>query len=268
MIDTISMYLTYVKITIKSWFQYKLDACLRSFAVFVREGASILIIYLSLLSFDFLNGWNTMELFFLYSLVYLTYAILILFFTGLRDFDYIVNGGAFDRFLLRPRGVLFQVLSANSDWFAAIGHGSLGIILLIYTSSRIDVYWSFGNILYLICAVIGGVLLQGAIFLFIATLSFFLLKVGNFRNFLFQNPRSFAGYPISIYPKFIQVFLLYIVPFAFVNYFPVQFLIRKEDSILYPAVFMYIAPLVGVVLYVLAFLFWRWGVKHYKSSGN
>ena len=201
----LKMYFYYVKNTIKSWFQYKLDACLRSFAVFLREAAGIIIIYLTLKSFDQLNGWNTMELFFLYSLVFLTYAILIIFFTGLRDFEWLVNGGTLDRFLLRPRGVLFQVLASNSDWFAAIGHGILGLILMIVSANNIGVVWDITRIIYFTAAIISGVLIQGAIFLFIASLSFFIIKVGNIRNVFYYDTRQFAGYPISIYPKFLQI---------------------------------------------------------------
>lgn len=62
--------------------------------------------------------------------------------------------------------------------------------------------------------------------------------------------------------------LIYVVPFAFVNYFPVQFLLRKPDMVLYPEVFMYITPIVGLVMYILAYLFWRFSLRYYKSSGN
>ena len=80
--------------------------------------------------------------------------------------------------------------------------------------------------------------------------------------------RKFAGYPISIFHKAIQVFMIYIVPFAFVNYFPAQYLLRKEDMVLYPNVFMYLTPIVGVGTYLLAYLFWRYSLRHYKSTGN
>lgn len=268
MLDAISMYFCYVRVTVKSWFQYKVDACLRSFAVFLRESANIIIIYLTLKSFDLLNGWNSMELFFLYSLIFLTYAILIIFFTGLRDFEMIVNNGQLDRFLLRPRGVLYQVLACNSDWFAAIGHGTLGLLLLIYSSSQIGVNWTAINILYLIATIVSGVLIQGAIFLFIASLSFFVMKVGNIRNLLYHDTRQFAGYPISIFPKFIQIFMIYIVPFAFVNYFPVEFLLRKPDFQMFSPVFMYISPFMGIILYLIMYGFWRFSLSHYHSSGN
>jgi ABC-2 type transport system permease protein len=262
------MYFFYARVTVKSWFQYRLDAVLRSFAVFLREAAGIIIIYLTLKSFTSLNGWNVMELFFLYSIIFLTYGILIIFFTGLRDFEYIVNSGNLDRYLLRSRGVLFQVLASNSDWFAAIGHGGLGLALFLLSASKIGIHWTLGNILYYACAIISGVLIQGAIFLTIASCSFYFIKVGNIRNVLYYDTRNFAGYPISIYPKAIQVLMIYIVPFAFVNYFPSQFLLNKPDMEAFPQVFIYVAPFIGIVYYALAYLFWRFSLKHYHSSGN
>lgn len=80
--------------------------------------------------------------------------------------------------------------------------------------------------------------------------------------------RKFAGYPISIFHKAIQFFMIYVMPFAFVNYFPAQFLLRKNDMSEYPEIFMYLTPAVGIVMYLLAYLFWRFSIRFYKSSGN
>lgn len=154
--------------------------------------------------------------------------ILIIFFTGLRDIERTINNGTFDRLLLRPRGVLFQVIASNADWFAALGHGGLGIVLL----------------------------------------SFYIMKSSNMREVFYWNMRKFAVYPISIFPKLIQYIMIYVIPFAFVNYFPAQYLLRKEDMAAYPEIFMYISPIVGVCLYLLAYLFWRYSLRHYVSSGN
>lgn len=79
---------------------------------------------------------------------------------------------------------------------------------------------------------------------------------------------KFAEYPISIFSKVIQTAIIYIVAFAFVNYFPAQFLLRKEDMAQYPEIFMYITPIVGMGLYLLTYGFWRYSIKYYKSSGN
>lgn len=262
------MAMQYTRITVKSWFQYKLDAVLRSLAVFLRESTGIIVIYFTLLKFDALNGWNQREMFFLYSLVFLTYGILIVFFTGLRDFGQYVHSGKFDRFMLRPRGLLFQIITSNSDWFAAIGHGGLGLVLFILSANGVGIHWNIGTIVYYLLALVGGVLIQGAIFLVLASLQFYLVRTNTLKSVFYWNFRKFAGYPISIYHKAIQYLMIYVVPFAFVNYFPAQFLLRKEDMNGYPVVYLYLTPLVGLVMFMVAYGFWRISVKFYKSTGN
>lgn len=266
--DTLYLAGLYTKTIMKSWFQYRVDAVLRSLAVFLRESAGIVVIYFTLLKFDNLNGWNIYEMFFLYSILFATYGILIIFFTGLRDFSKIVRTGNFDRYILRPRGLLFQIIFADADWFAAIGHGGLGIVLFIVSAGKVGVVWSFGTIIYYGMALIGGVLIQGAIFLFLATLSIYLIETTSIKNLFYYNGRRFAGYPISIYSKAIQVCLMYVVPFAFVNYFPAQFLLRKPDMAGFPEIYMYLTPVVGVGMYLAAYGFWRYSIRHYKSTGN
>ena len=127
----------YTKMIFRSWFQYKVDAILRSLAVFCREATGILVIYFTLTKFDNQNGWNIYELLFLFSLLFVTYGILIIFFTGLRDFGGTVRNGGFDRYILRPRGLLFQLIFSNADWFAAVGHGGLGILLFLLSAGKI-----------------------------------------------------------------------------------------------------------------------------------
>lgn len=266
--DTLSVMGIYMKTTMKAWFQYRVDAVLRSGAVFLRESAAIIVIYFTLQKFDSLGGWNMAEMFFLYSLLFLTYGIMILFFTGLRDFDETVRSGNFDRFLLRPRGLLFQLIFVNADWFAAIGHGGLGVVLFVLSAGRVGISWNFLSVLYYIFAVVGGVLIQGAIFLILATLNIYVLDTNSLKSLTYGNFRKFAGYPISIFHRVVQFCMIYVIPFAFVNYFPAQFLLRKSDAGQYPEVFFYLTPVVGGVWYLVAYLFWRYSVRWYKSSGN
>ncbi len=62
----------FIRTIMKSWFQYKVDAILRSLAVFLREATGIIVIYFTLLKFDTLNGWDIHELLFLFSLLFFT----------------------------------------------------------------------------------------------------------------------------------------------------------------------------------------------------
>ncbi len=266
--DAIYLAGVYTKTIMKSWFQYKVNAVLLSLAVFLREATGILVIYFALLKFDTLNGWNLYELLFLYSLLFLTYGILIVFFTGTRDFGQTVRSGGFDRFILRPRGLLYQLIFSNADWFAAIGHGGLGIVLFLISAGKVGIIWNTPTVLYYIAAVAGGVLIQGAFFLFLASLNIYLLETDSLKNLLYWNMRKFAGYPVSIFHKAIQFFMIYVVPFAFVNYFPAQYLLRKEDMSAFPDIYMYLTPAIGLCLYLASYGFWRYSIRFYKSSGN
>lgn len=102
-----------------------------------------------------------------------------------------------------------------------------------------------------------------------ASLSFFIVKTDNLRNVLYWNIKSFMGYPISIYPKLIQYFVVYIIPLAFVNYFPSQLLmgVFKEGNI-FPAVYISISAALGMVLFGLSYLFWRFSLRFYASTGS
>ena len=85
---------------------------------------------------------------------------------------------------------------------------------------------------------------------------------------MYWQMRKFAGYPISIFPKVIQFLMTYIVPFAFVNYFPASYLLGKDISNKYNNAYLWAVPFIGMVLYALVYLFWRYSLRHYKSSGN
>lgn len=266
--DVFMLFGCYMRVSIKSWFQYKVDAILRTLAVFLREVSSILLIYFTLKKFNFLKNWSSDELIFLYSFLFITYGILIVFFTGLRDMDTYIVSGSFDRYLLRPRGILFQIITSNSDWFAATGHGVLGIILVVLSSRQVHIVWNLRTIFYYLTTITGGVLIQGAVFLFFASCTIYVIQADNARNIVYHNLRRFAGYPLSIYAQVIQILLVYIVPFAFVNYFPAEHMLNKVDSIGYPSGYRYMTFFVGVIMYVIIYMFWRQSIKHYVSTGN
>lgn len=257
-----------LKMSILTRMQYRVDSLVATLAVFLREATNIIVIYLTLLKFDSINSWNVDEMLFLFSLIFLTYSIVVVLFADLRDFSCMIREGRFDRLVVRPRGLLFQLISNNADIIAALGHGTLGVILFIVSAGRVGVHWNFVTILYYICATIGGVLIQGGILIIFSAVSFYFVETNSIREIFYWRMRKFAGYPISIFNKLIQGFIIYVIPFAFVNYFPAQYLLRKDDMSDYPQVYIYIAPLVGVVVYLAAYIFWRVSVRHYKSTGN
>lgn len=266
--DSVILFIRYSKLLIKARFQYRLDAFLLPFTVFIREFGGIIVVYLTLKRFNNINGWNMNQMFFLFSFIFLTYSILVFFFTGLRDFSGLVYTGEFDRYLVRPQGLLFQVVASKADYFASMGHGTLGIVLFVSSANSVGIKWNVQNISYCVMSIVGGVLIQASLFLIFSSLSFWIVKTDNLKIVLFYNMSKFAGYPISIYPGFIQKLLIYVIPFAFVNYFPAQFFLRKKDMYQYWAGFLYLTPIIGIILFCSVSILWKIGVRYYTSTGN
>lgn len=257
-----------LKMSFRARLQYRVDTLVAALAVFVRESANIVVIYLALLKFDKINGWNVNELLFLFSLLFLTYAFVVALFADLRQFSDTIRQGRFDRLLVRPRGLLIQLVLNNADLIAAAGHGTLGVLLFLISAGKVGIHWNLATIVYYVCALISGILIQGGLFIIFSSLCFYFVETNSIRDIFYWNMRKFAGYPISIYNKLIQSIIIYVIPFAFVNYFPAQYLLRKPDMANYNELYIYIAPLVGPVVYLVAYLFWRVSVKRYYSTGN
>ncbi|HEY0828008.1 MAG TPA: ABC-2 family transporter protein [Bacilli bacterium] len=266
--ELLVIFYKYSKISLKTTLEYKFDRMLMAFAIFCREMISVVIMLLILTRFLHIKGWELNELFFLYSFLFLSYSLFVFLFAGIRDFDGMVHSGEFDRFMTRPLGLLFQIIASRIDLPATLGHGIVGIILFMNTAFSVGIQWNLSNIVYYIVALIGGAIIQASVFMLSSCFSFWTLKTENLRNLIFFNARRVAGYPISFYPGIIQKLLIFVVPFSFVNYFPAQFFLRKDETYLFWSGYMYLTPAVGIVMFILVYLFWKIGVRNYSSSGN
>ncbi|MDP4094809.1 MAG: ABC-2 family transporter protein [Bacillota bacterium] len=267
-LELLKLSLKYSKLNLKCTLEYKFDRFFTTLAVFVREMVSIAVMYLILTRVISIKGWQMNEMFFLYSFLFLSYCIFIFLFTGIRDFDNMVYTGELDRYLIRPLGLLYQVISARVDYCATIGHGAVGVILFLSTYNSVGIDWNFRNIVYYILALLGGVIIQTSLFMVSSCFSFWAVRTTNLRNLIFFNSRRFAGYPISFYPGIVQKMLIFAVPFAFVSYFPSEYFLHKPDLSVFWHGCLYLTPVVGIIMFTLVYIFWRLGLKSYSSSGN
>lgn len=260
--------LQYAKLSLKSILEYKFDRFFITIAIFCREMISVVVMFLILVRFVHIKGWDYNEMFFLYSFLFISYSIFVLFFAGMRDFSGMIYSGEFDRFLTRPLGLMYQIVASRIDLSAGLGHGIVGIILFTKTAFSVGIVWNAKSIAYYIIVLLSGAVIQASIFLFASCFCFWTIKTDNLRNMIFFNARRFSGYPISFYPAIIQKLLMFIVPFAFVNYFPSQFFLNKPEMHSFWTGYLYLPPFVAVIIYVIVYMFWKQGVKRYSSTGT
>ena len=128
----IDIFIKYTVVLLKSNLQYRLNAVFLSLGIFIREMVNVVIVYLMFKKIDEINGWNFYEVIFLYSLLYVSYGLLIGIFAGVRDFSRLVQRGELDRYLVRPLPILFQVVTSGADYFTSIANMVAGIGLLTF----------------------------------------------------------------------------------------------------------------------------------------
>lgn len=236
----------------------------------IGYGATFSSLYILISSFDVLGDWNGAEVMVLYGLALMSYAIGASFFYNFSaDLSDRIRSGEFDGSLTKPiHPFLHEVFSSGYN-VGYISHFTISLIIIIMALSSLDYRPTAGSILFLILAVIGASLIQAASLVAGSTMSFFTVGDNPVMDILLWDVKDFtSNYPITIFPKGIQFILTFILPFAFMNFYPAAALLGKEIPEGYPAILPYLAPIVGIVVFALSVLLWNWGLKHYQSTGS
>ncbi|HTD36053.1 MAG TPA: ABC-2 family transporter protein, partial [Candidatus Limnocylindrales bacterium] len=81
--------------------------------------------------------------------------------------------------------------------------------------------------------------------------------------------QEFTRYPITIYSRGVRLLLTFVVPFAFMNYFPARYFLHKaHEGAMLPAPVGLLTPAIGVVAVAIAYVFWRIGLNRYSGVGH
>ena len=74
---------------------------------------------------------------------------------------------------------------------------------------------------------------------------------------------QFALYPIQLYNVAIKIFITFILPYAFVSFYPASFFLGKESGNI--ALF---TPLVVFIIWFVVIKSWEIALKKYSSTGS
>ena len=265
LVRSIRVYCAYFAQFLKGRMSYRGDFFASIVASMLITGSGLLFIVLLLDGKEIpnLKRWSREEVLFNYGYSMIATSIFSTFAINLYSFgDRYIIQGQFDRVLLRPLNSLFQVLfeSFNLD---TLGGLILGLGVIWYSAAKLNIHFGFLDVLWvLISGVSGGVIIL-AFFTFLASLSFHFEDRAGIAP-PFYNMLNFARYPLPIYNGVIQFILKWLVPFAFVAFFPATHFFSRTGFELY----CYGTPVMACICCALAGLTWKIGVKRYASTGS
>ncbi len=264
----LKLFSSYFSVTFRAGTIYRSTYIADIIGQWLGYGATYATMYILTRKFTNLNGWSPSEVLLLYGLSVLSYSIAAtFFFNSATNLSAKIRTGEFDLTLTKPLNpFVHEIFSGINTGY--VSHISLSIAVIIYALINTSFELSFQTVVSLIVMVLGATLIQASALIASSVLSFFTLNENPVLDFLLFNFKEFTNYPITIYPKVIQILLTFILPFAYINFYPASFLLQKGSPEGFPFVIVYLTPVVGVACFILSVLFWNWGLKHYKSSGS
>lgn len=256
------LYLKYSSIILRCQLQYKSSFIMTAVGQFLASFTVFLGVYFMLSRYNTVNGFTFSEILLCFAVMLSSFSISECFLRGFDSFPVIISNGEFDRILVRPRNEILQVLASRIE-FTRIGRLLQALLLFAYSIPTSQVIWTLDKILTLSFMIVGGLFIFSGLFIVYAGLCFFTIEGLEFMNIFTDGGKEFGKYPFSIYGDGVLKFLTYVIPLALFQYYPFLYLIGKSDNTYY----MFL-PLAGILFIVPCILFWKIGVKHYKSTGS
>ncbi|MEU8297171.1 ABC-2 family transporter protein [Micromonospora sp. NPDC048909] len=178
-----------------------------------------------------------------------------------------VRTGLLDAVLLRPLGALPQLLLMDLP-LRKVSRALFGLTVWIVAVASADLDWTPGRALLVVLAPVAGAVFFGSVFVATATVSFFWIESGELANSVTYGGRDFTSYPVTVYGGWFRALFAYGLGFAFVSYQPALALLGRADPLGLPAWAGWAAPGVALLAAAAAAVAWRFGIRHYRSTGS
>jgi ABC-2 type transport system permease protein len=214
-----------------------------------------------------LGGFSATEVLVMFGLSATAFGLADLAVGNIEKLRLYVRMGLLDALLIRPLGVLGQLLTMDFG-LRRIAKVGISAGVLAVALSRAEVDWTAERAALLVVCLLAGAVFFAAVFVAGATVAFYWIESGEFANGFTYGGRDFTSYPISVYNGFFRRLFAYSLGFGFVAYYPALALMGRADPLGLPGWTAWTAPGVALIAAGAAGLVWRTGIRHYRSTGS
>jgi ABC-2 type transport system permease protein len=242
--------------------QYKASFVMTAIGQGVVSFSTFLGLFFMFDRFHIVEGFTYEQALLCFAAMLMSFTLTEMFARGFDVFPRMIGNGTFDRILVRPRSVVLQILASTME-FSRIGRLLQAVIVLCYAVPNCGVEWNPEKAFVLCLMIICGSVIFFCLFVLYAAFSFFTIEGLEFMNILTDGGREFGRYPFAIYGRGILRFLTFVVPLALFQYYPLLFLLGREQGTIYK-----ITPLLGLLFVLPCRAFFGYGVKKFISTGS
>jgi ABC-2 type transport system permease protein len=258
----LSLMIEYLKNYFKTRLTYRSDFWIEVFSDLMFSGLNLFFILVVFEQTPLLGDWNRAQILFIYGYFMIPYGLFNTFFNLWAFSDRYIVKGEMDRILTRPAHNLWQLMLENMDP-ASLFSSLAGAVVMGYSWISLDLTLHWYDPFMFLLFVIGSVLVYAGLNISITALSFFTDAPTGISSLLF-NIQSYGRYPVTIYNKLLRGILTWILPFAFVGFYPSAYFLDPKNW----TGFALLTPVMGGVFTAMGLIVWNIGVKRYRGAGS
>jgi ABC-2 type transport system permease protein len=144
---------------IKARMQYRADFIISSIGMFFSSLATLAVFWVILKSVPDLAGWSLMEMVFIYAFYMIAISPMQILFDHAWNIRFHIREGTFLKYYFRPLNMMFYYMSEMFD-LKGLTQLFVGIALLIYASSKLNIDWTVLRVLLLLMTLFSAALVQ------------------------------------------------------------------------------------------------------------
>jgi ABC-2 type transport system permease protein len=232
-------------------------------ASLLLQGVGYIFLWVVFRQLPVVAGWTLPEVVIVYAMIYVTEGCVAFFCEGFWGLSWIRHRGDFDAILLRPVPAIIQVAvsTVGLNWIFGI---LLGLVMISRSIDQLAIDWTPARIVGALVLFVSAALLRASTVIISASIGLwiespfnpFLMTVHSFSNF--------ARFPLTIYGRWLNLTLTFLVPFGFVSYYPVCWLLGKAPF----AWAGLLTPAVALLFFATGVFLFHRGLRQYEGSGN
>ncbi len=247
---------------LKSKMSYRADFIISTIGMIISNLVGFVTFYILFSNFPSINGWTMYEMLFMYGFSLIALTPLQCLFDNNWNLRFMVKSGDFIKYCFRPINIFFYFISEVFD-VKGLGQLFFGIGTLAYAWSHLAIPVTFVTISQTVLFLLAASLFMIAIMNFAAATCFWIKNSGYVMVMMFRF-KDFAKYPASIFNTFFRVIFTFVIPIAFIAYYP-SLVVLKPNSI---PLLSWLSPVLGLAFFYLSYKFWILGARKYDGTGS
>ncbi len=247
---------------LKSKMSYRADFIISTIGMICTNISGFISFWIMFRNFPSIDGWNYYEILFLYGFSLISLTPVQCFFDNNWGLRQNVYTGDFIKYCFRPINLFFYYQSEVFD-VKGLGQLAFGIGTLVYAWIKLGLGFSvlmlLKLIIFLLTASLIMIALQNA-----AAATCFWIQNSFYVLDLAYRFRDYAKYPVTIFSKAFRFIFTFVMPIAFIAYYP-SLVILRPDQI---PILSWLSPVIGVLFFWISYKIWMYGATRYSGTGS